>query len=399
MESSQPTIKEGYKQTDVGIIPEDWKVKELRDIADVSSGGTPNRQNSTYWNGNIPWITTSQIDFNVITQAEEFITNLGLLNSATKKFPKNSLLMAMYGQGKTRGKVAFLGIEATINQACAAIQINKNVLTEYVFYNLSKRYEEIRGLSNTGNQENLNGNIIKSIQIPLPPLPEQQAIAEVLSDVDALITFLDQLITKKRNIKQGTMQLLLTGKKRLAGFSGEWEAKRLGEIFDISAGGDFIPELSSNVKDGKHRYPIYSNSISNKGLYGFSFYFVYKENAITVTARGTLGVANYRNHKFTAIGRVLVLHPKNLTDCFLVSEVINNRIDFVVESTGVPQLTAPQISSYQILLPSFPEQKAIAKILSDMDAEIEALEKKRDKYKAIKQGMMQELLTGKTRLV
>ncbi len=97
----------------------------------------------------------------------------------------------------------------------------------------------------------------------------------------------------------------------------DWEVKKLGEIFDIGAGGDFKPQFSSDIKDSKYQYPIYSNSVFNDGLYGFSSYYVYNENAITVTARGTLGVANFRNHKFTAIGRVLVLHPKKKTNCFL----------------------------------------------------------------------------------
>jgi len=115
-------LPDGYKQTEIGIIPEDWEVKALGEIAEVGSGGTPNRSNLSYWNGNIPWITTSEIDFSEITQGDEFITALGLANSSAKKYPKNTLLMAMYGQGKTRGKIAILGIEATINQACAAIR-------------------------------------------------------------------------------------------------------------------------------------------------------------------------------------------------------------------------------------------------------------------------------------
>jgi type I restriction enzyme S subunit len=121
------------------------------------------------------------------------------------------------------------------------------------------------------------------------------------------------------------------------------------------------------------------------------------ENCITVTARGTIGVAYAKDHKFTAIGRVLVLEPKFQVDILFVSEYINNKIEFTIESTGVPQLTAPQIAKYEIKLPEFAEQQAVAQILSDMDAEIEALEQKRDKYKALKQGMMQELLTGHIR--
>jgi type I restriction enzyme S subunit len=125
--------------------------------------------------------------------------------------------MAMYGQGKTRGKVAILGIKATTNQACASIRLNQLTSNKYVFFYLSHKYDEIRKLSNNGNQENLNGEIIKSIRIPIPPLPEQKAIAQILSDMDAEIAALEQKRDKYKAIKQGMMQELLTGKTRLIG--------------------------------------------------------------------------------------------------------------------------------------------------------------------------------------
>jgi type I restriction enzyme, S subunit len=243
-------VPKGYQQTEVGIIPEDWEVTSLGDISFVSSGGTPSRTNSAYWDGSIPWITTTQIDFNVIAAAEQLITQDGLKNSAAKLFPPGTLLMAMYGQGKTRGKVAILGIEASTNQACAAISLYDSVDHGYVFHYLISQYELIRNLSNTGNQENLNGFIIKSINITLPPIEEQRSIAQALSDVDALIAALDQLIAKKRHLKTATMQQLLTGKKRLPGFGEgkgyqqssiglipeDWEVTALGDIIEYIKG-------------------------------------------------------------------------------------------------------------------------------------------------------------------
>lgn len=392
--------KLGYKQTELGVIPEDWEVKRLGEIANISSGGTPERSNPTYWGGDVPWVTTTQIDFNVIDKVNELITRKGLENSAARIYDPGTLLMAMYGQGKTRGKIAVLAMNAAINQACAAIKLNKGILSKYVFFNLSARYDEIRSLSNTGSQENLNGTIIKNILIPIPKEEkEQHAIAAALSDVDALITSFDKLITKKRNIKQATMQQLLTGKMRLPGFSGKWEEKELGEIFNVTAGGDFDPHRSSSIQNEVYRYPIYSNALSNNGLYGFCSYNNHYAGSITVTARGTLGAANFRNFDFTAIGRLLVLQPNIIMDGRFFSEFINSQIDFVVESTGVPQLTAPQISKYDLPVPPLHEQIAIVTILTDMDAEIVALEQRRDKTRALKQGMMQELLTGKTRLL
>jgi len=127
---------------------------------------------------------------------------------------------------------------------------------------------------------------IATLQFPLPPLPEQKRIAQVLGDVDALIQKLEALIAKKRDIKQASMQELLTGKRRLPGFSGTWETKRLGEVFSILAGGDLKFQSFSPLQDEKHRFPIYSNSLSSFGIYGFTSEAVYPAESITVTARG-----------------------------------------------------------------------------------------------------------------
>ncbi|MBX9255650.1 restriction endonuclease subunit S [Desmonostoc muscorum CCALA 125] len=409
-------IPEGYKQTEMGVIPKDWDFKQIGEIAVVSSGGTPSRTNPSYWNGNIPWITTTQIDFNTIISSNEFITELGLKNSAAKLYTKNTLLMAMYGQGKTRGKVAILGIEATINQACAAIIINKDICNNYVFFYLAHNYEEIRKLSNTGNQENLNGNIIKSIFVSIPPLPEQKAIAQSLSDIDALITECDRIIAKKRNTKQGTMQQLLTGKKRLPGFSGEWEFKKLGEMAEVKGGkrlpkGKFLSKTQTPYPYIKVSDMFYGGvSLENieyvpeEVFPSIKNYRIYKDD-LFISVAGTLGIVGKIPDSLD--GANLTENADRLTSLkcnkeflfyVLISPSIQNNID-VVKTTGAqPKLALIRIKDFQIFLPSPSEQKAIAQILSDMDAEIEAIEQKRDKYKAIKQGMMQELLTGKTRL-
>ncbi|MCL1654952.1 restriction endonuclease subunit S, partial [Elizabethkingia miricola] len=166
----------------------EWKTKKLGEVSSVSSGGTPSRANPLYWNGDIPWISTTLIDFNFIEKSEEYITQEGLENSSAKLFPIGTLLMAMYGQGKTRGKVAILNIEATTNQACGAIITNKEVVNPFfAFQNLVKRYDEIRDLSNQGSQENLSGGIIKRIEITFPKLLEQIKIASFLSLIDERI--------------------------------------------------------------------------------------------------------------------------------------------------------------------------------------------------------------------
>lgn len=234
---------------------------------------------------------------------------------------------------------------------------------------------------------------IRNFKIPLPPTKaEQTAIATALSDADALISSLEKLIEKKRNIKQGAMQQLLKPKKG-------WVTKKLGDVFEISAGGDLDKSNFVEYQDDKYLYPVYSNSLSNKGLYGYTSIYTHEENTITVTARGTVGNANFRNHKYSAIGRVLILKPKQELDCPFLTDCINNKITFANESTGVPQLTAPQISNYEVCIPTYFEQKSISEIHQDLDNEITSLEKKLSKSKMLKQGMMQELLTGKIRLV
>ena len=207
--------RKGTQQTALGIIPKDWDVKSIGELASVSSGGTPNRENKNYWGGDIPWVTTTLIKGKEINTAQQFITVEGLNNSATKWFEKGTILIAMYGQGKTRGKVAILGIDATINQACAAISINSDDNPLYILHFLNNQYKAIRELSNSGGQENISGQIVKSILVPLPPNKEQKVICSVLSDMDLSIDSLKDRLAKTKQIKQGMMKELLTGKTRL----------------------------------------------------------------------------------------------------------------------------------------------------------------------------------------
>jgi restriction endonuclease S subunit len=179
-----------------------------------------------------------------------------------------------------------------------------------------------------------------------------------------------------------------------------WVEKTLGDIFDLFAGGDLDEENYSPIKTNTHKYPIYSNSLNNQGLYGFTLIPKYKANSITITGRGSIGSAVYRAENFDAIIRLLVLTPKEACEINsqFVAYMINQYVVFSVESTGVPQLTVPQIRNIKIMLPPLPEQTAIAEVLSDMDSYIDSLEKLIAKKRAIKQGAMQELLTGKRRL-
>ena len=179
----------------------------------------------------------------------------------------------------------------------------------------------------------------------------------------------------------------------------EWEVKRLGDCFEISAGRDLERDFYSSTKTSKCCYPIFSNSLENKGLYGYTSQPRHKGNSITITGRGTLGHAEYRTEDYDAIIRLLVLSPKIEISCKLISDYINYTTPFIYESTGVPQLTAPQIKSTKLLLPPYKEQQGIVEVLQLWDTAIEKQLELIEKLKLRKRALMQQLLTGKKRLL
>jgi len=377
-------VKKGYKQTEVGVIPEDWDVNNLIDNSTLKArigwqGLTTAEylDNGEYYlvtgtdfaDGRIKWDTCHYVEKERYSQDK----NIQLQNE--------DIVITKDG---TIGKVAYidgLTLNATLNSGVFVVRPKNKSYTPlflyYVFYSIYFS-EFLRKLVAGSTISHLYQKDFVSFKFPLPPTKaEQTAIATALSDADTLIKSMEKLIAKKRLIKHGAMQELLKPKDG-------WMVKKLGEIFSITAGGDLRKDEFSSVNDERYCYPIYSNALTNAGLYGYC---------------GTVGFANSRDHKFSAIGRLLILKPIEKLNCIFIAEYINLKIEFANESTGVPQLTAPQISKYEVVIPDSTEQTRIATILSDMDAEISALESKLAKYKQVKQGMMQELLTGRIRLV
>ncbi|MBX9835572.1 MAG: restriction endonuclease subunit S [Burkholderiaceae bacterium] len=187
----------------------DWENSSLGAVFSTTSGGTPSRSEAGYWDGEIPWVTTSLVNSGVITEAEEYISEEGLKNSSAKLLPKGTVLIAMYGQGKTRGQVALLSVEAATNQACAAILPKEGVNPYFVFLNLAGRYEELRKLSNSGGQENLSQGLIRDFSFAYPvDETEQQRIADCLTSLDTLITTATQELEALKTHKKGLMQQL-----------------------------------------------------------------------------------------------------------------------------------------------------------------------------------------------
>ena len=395
-------VKIGYKQTEIGIIPYDWEVKTVNELIDLLTDYDANGSFSSvaenvrvYDYQHFAWYVRST-DLENNTN----ITNVRYVDEPSYNFLKKTALYGGELLFLKRGDIGRIYLfEAKTKYATVApnlylLKLNKAINSRYLFYffNTKIGQQQLKSKNASSTLGALYKDDVKSILVATPTLKEQTAIANALSDTDSWINSLEQLLTKKRQIKQGAMQELLQPKE-------DWEVKKLGDLFNITAGGDLDVGKFSLIQDEKYCFPIYSNALTNKGLYGFSLEYKQNENTITVTARGQVGVANPRNHKYVAIGRVLMLNPITKLDINFISEFINNYVQFSNESTGVPQLTAPQISNYEVILPIAEEQTRIASILSDMDDEIAQLETKLAKAKQIKQGMMQELLTGRIRLV
>jgi restriction endonuclease S subunit len=333
--------------------------------------------------------------------------------------------MALYGQGKTRGKVAILGIEAATNQASAAISLQSIALNEFIFHYLASQYEIIRGLSNTGNQENLNSSLVRSICVPFPDQKEQRAIATALSDMDALLDGLDRLIAKKRAIKQAAMQQLLTGKTRLPGFGGEWEVRRLGDhLIFLKNGTNSRAELSNDggilylhygdihgsqrliLDPTKTPMPYLPNTKAKRLDHLKDGDLVFVDVSEDLDGIGkAVEIQGVRN-----VGMVAGLHTIAVRfEKTILADGFKTYIQFIpsfcahlrelTAGTKVYASNRAHIANAKLRLPGIDEQRAITTVLSDMDAEIAALETRRAKTRAIKQAMMQELLTGRTRLV
>ncbi len=275
---------------------------------------------------------------------------------------------------------------------------------------------------NSGSaQPSLNRNYIHPMLIKIPPLPEQQAIAAVLSDVDALIASLDRLIAKKRDIKQATMQQLLTGKTRLPGFSGEWEVKKLKNECELITKGTTPTSLGKNFSTHGVNF-IKIESLTDEGCVIWDKLAFIDEETHKLLRRSQLKNKDILFSIAGALGRTTLVKrdilPANTNQAlalirlkdqscldhtfltkYLTSPEIIRHIGAINVQAAQANLSLEDIRNFEIRMPAIPEQQAIAGILTDMGAEIVALEQKRDKTHALKQGMMQELLTGKTRLI
>ena len=386
------------------------KVVAIKSIADVSSGNTPSRRKSEYWNGSIPWITTGELESGYVTASKECVTEKALKETALKLYHKGTVLIAMYGQGKTRGTAAVLGIEATVNQACAALTVHSGC-SKFLFYQLQNSYHAIRKLSNTGNQENLNAEIIKNFKILWPDELEQQKIAAILSTQDKVIELKEKLLAQKQQQKKYLMQQLLTGKLRLPDVNGEWTSVKLKELL-----------IERNEKNVEQNHRICSVAVS-KGVvdqiehlgrsyaaadtsnYGVAHYgdIIYTKSP---TGDFSLGIIKQnRMRENVAISPLYGIYkPISFSTGYLLNIYFESTINTKNYLTPIVQKGAKNtiaISNSAFLENKifFPMDEAtqsrIAKIFELTDHEIDLLQKSIEAEKQKKKALMQLLLTGK----
>ncbi|MBL8401559.1 MAG: restriction endonuclease subunit S [Candidatus Accumulibacter phosphatis] len=398
----------GFKQSAVGLIPAEWEAKRLGELGSVVRGGSPRPAGDPrYFNGDfIPWLTVAALtnipDHQLrVTETASALTEEGSKRSRT--LVNGTVIIA--NSGATLGVAKLLGVTCCANDGIAAITNQRSGNKAFVCHYINTRTKRLREVVASGNgQPNLNTALIREIPIPFPPLPEQLAIAGALSDVDALLGALDRLIAKKRDLKQAAMHQLLTGQTRLPGFHGEWEVKRLGTLLRFQVGfpfsSAFFNEKGEGIRLVKNRDLKSDDQIFHySGKYDEAF--VVRDDDVLIGMDGDFRPCLWNKGSALLNQRVGRLVPKeglNSRFAFYVLIEPLKAIEVVTSSTTVKHLSHGDAEGIEISMPEFPEQAAIAEVLSDMDAELATLAQRRDKTRALKQAMMQELLTGRTRL-
>lgn len=386
-------IREGYKQTEIGVIPEDWDYLKAEDCVSIKTGSrnTVDKQND----GVYPFFVRSQ-------QVEK-------INSFS--FDCEAVLTA--GDGVGTGKVFhYINGKFDVHQRVYVMNDFKNILGKYFYYYFSNYfYDEVCKYTAKSSVDSVRRDMVAKMLLPIPPIPEQQAIATALSDIDGLINSLQKLIDKKKKIKQGAMQELLTGKRRLEGFRGEWDSVNLKDIIS-----DFIVPMRDKPKDlsgetpwcriedfdGKYLSCSKSGQGVSKDTISAMNLKVYPIGTLLVSCSAYLGRCAIVKKELVTNQTFIGLVPNNKVNVEYLYYAMGReekKLNELASGTTISYLSREQFESYQVSIPIYEEQTAIANILSDMDSEIEALERKLNKYKDIKQGMMQELLTGRIRLL
>jgi len=418
-------VPPGYKRTEVGVIPEDWEAPRLDDdgfVRRVGSGITPTGGQRVYKQSGLPFVRSQNVGWGRL-----ILDDLVFLDHAThSSFPASEILegdvlLNITGASIGRCAVATAGLAGgNVNQHVCEIRtesgrLDPRFLCSFILSELGQK--QIDSFQAGGNRQGLNFGQIRSFLIPLPPPPEQRAIANALSDMDGLLGALEALIAKKRAIKQAAMRQLLTGKTRLPGFTGAWENRRLGDI------GQFVKGRGvkrDEAQSGPLACVRYGEIYTTHDDYIREFRsWISHEVAATATrlqfgdllfagsgeTKEEIGkcVAFVTDAEAYAGGDIVILRPKDVDPLFLGyalnAPYVARQKASLGQGDAVVHISAAALAQVCVVFPSVDEQTAIATVFSDMDAEIAALERRHNKTRAIKHGMMQQLLTGRVRLV
>lgn len=416
---SMVEMKSGYKMTEVGVIPEDWEVKELSSISAIKSGKRlPKGSLVTSSKTSYPYIRVIDMNMGYLNLSNIMYVPENVQPMISKYIiSKNDIYISVAGTLGLVGKIPeeLDGANLTENaNRITEIQCNRDYL---MYYMMSPLIQNVIEAERTiGAQPKLALQRIRDFYIVLPgDNREQTAIATALSDVDSLISALTKKIEKKKAIKQGLMQQLLTGKKRLPGFNDKWKSMLLGDIAEVKDGTHQTPQY---VKSGGK--PFYSvenvtaddfknvKHISLEEHKALTSNYRIEKGDVLMTRIGSIGCCKYVDWDVDAsfyVSLALLKINEKYDSKFIsyLSNIKSFKEEVMLNSLvfAIPQkINLGNISLIKVYIPtSKAEQTAIANILSDCDSEIAALEEKRDKYKEIKQGMMQQLLTGKIRLI
>lgn len=405
-------VKEGYKNTEVGVIPEDWECVSMGEVGETIIGLTYSPNDVKDYG--LLVLRSSNVQQNQLKYENNVFVDMVVPKRVIVK--QNDILICVRnGSKQLIGKCALIDKKAEGLAFGAFMSIYRSQFSKYIYYSfqsniIQRQIDETMGA--TINQ--LTNKNLAEFKIPLPPLPEQTAIATVLSDTDNLIQTLEKKIAKKELIKKGAMQELLEPKEG-------WEVKRLGEICDYQNGTAL--ERFFNNQGGLKVVSIGNYSPKGKFVTTNSYISLNHKSSISkyILNKGELTmILNDKTSVGTIIGRVLLidknneyvfnqrtmrLKPKeNISSLFLYflinSDLIHNKIVKLAKPGTQIYVNTDDITQLELEIPiSIEEQSQIAQILSDMDTEIESLQEKLSKYKQLKQGLMQELLTGKIRLV
>ena len=397
-------IPTGYKPSPLGLIPEDWEVKRLGEVGEVFSGGTPNTEIQEYWNGYIDWCTPTDItSLNGAIYIERTalkITDLGLKCSSAVLLPPNSIIVCTRA---TIGNAAISLHQITTNQGFKNVVPSKSIDTLFLYYTIVNNKIRLIRLGNGSTFLEVSKSDFENLTIPVPPLSEQQRIVSILSLWDTAIEKQIALIEKFTLRKRGLMQQLLTGKKRLKDFSGEWKEVRLGDVALITMGqspdskyyneiGFGLPLIQGNadIQDRKSIQRIWTSSITK----------TCESGDIIMSVRAPVGEIERETQK-SCIGRgVCAIRNTGIKKEYLYQLLLFEEDSWKnIEQGGTfTAINSNEIKKKTLVLPTTDEQTAIASVLVNADKEIELANEKLARMQAEKRGLMQVLLTGKKRV-